>query len=112
MLGGQFISLTGFDVNTYQRSIVPMMMLMHCVRPPLASLYRERMVRCPAKYNTAEAPLGRPLGMRQMRQKNLLPFSYFLCVWCVRDQLSLRAVVVFTIIFFILLLFLFVFGFV
>lgn len=49
-------SLTGFDEDTYLRSIVPMMRLTHCVRPPLANLYRERMVLCPVRYNTAGAP--------------------------------------------------------
>lgn len=74
--GRSIQSLTGFDVDTYLRSIVPMR-LTHCVRPPLVNLYTERMAQCPAKYNTlfVGAPLGRPLGMQQTRQKNLLPSS-------------------------------------
>lgn len=68
------IALTGFDGDTYLRSIV-LMRLTHCVRPPLVNLYRERTAQCPEKYNTlfVGAPLGRPLSMRQTKQKNLLP---------------------------------------
>lgn len=88
------IALTGFDGDTYRRSIV-LMRLTHCVRPPLVNLYRERTAQCPEKYNTlfVGAPLGRPLSMRQTKQKNLLPscldainlsnacFSLFVCLF-------------------------------
>lgn len=85
------IALTGFDGDTYLRSIV-LMRLTHCVQPPLVNLYKERMVQCPEKYNTlfVGAPLGRPLGMRRTRQKNLLPsclytinlsFDLFFCFY-------------------------------
>lgn len=97
--GRSIHSLTGFDVDTYQHSIVPMMRLTHYVRLPLVNLYRERMVQCPVRCNTAVAPLGRRLGMRQTRRKNLLPSSYWLrarvyvCLRVrARDQLNLLGV--------------------
>lgn len=85
------IALTGFDGDTYLHSIV-LMRLTHCVQLPLVNLYKERMVQCPEKYNTlfVGAPLGRPLGMRRTRQKNLLPsclytinlsFDLFFCFY-------------------------------
>lgn len=107
-----FVSLTGFDEDTYRRSIVPMTRLTHCVRlPPLVNLYRERMVQYLVKYNTwfVWAPLSRLRdldfwkcefvfrydfhvlkriwthylqGMRQTRQKNLLPFCRFCSGLC------------------------------
>lgn len=56
------------------------MKLTHCVRPPLVNLCIERMVRYPVRCNRAGAPLGRPPGMQQTRQKNLLPFFCVLYV--------------------------------
>lgn len=62
-----------YDGTSYRFPIVQT----HHVRLLLVNLYIAHTVPGPEKYNTlfVGAPLGRPLGMQQTRQKNLLPSS-------------------------------------